>query len=171
VSLILPIYVPCSGPCLTMLDGARRIERRFRGQDLDITFRTRTYGFYADTAPVTPLSEAEHKRDYLLNWLKGGLPGALAIAQTDYDWLPDGRRVNQQTTDDMNYPGAGVVVVDRKGIIRYVAGGWDSVQESRITALIERMLAEKEGLARAPEGSPGGGAGTGSTPPTPATGH
>ena len=171
VSLILPIYVPCGGPCLTMLDGARRIERRFRGQDLDITFRTRTYGFYADTAPVNPQDEANNKSDYLLNYLQGGLPGALAIAETKYHWLPDGRRVNEPTTDDMNYSGAGMVIVDRKGIIRYVAGGWDSVQESRITALIERLLAEKEGLAGAPEGSPSGGAPTGSTPPTPVAGQ
>jgi len=71
----------------------------------------------------------------------------------------------------MNYPGARVVLVDRNGIIRYVADGWNNALEARITALIERLLAEKEGLAGAPEGSPNGGAPTGSTPPTPVAGQ
>jgi hypothetical protein len=167
VSLILPIWVPCPAFCVEVVDGARRIERRFRGQDLDITFRIRTYGFFADTAPVTPQAEAEHDSNYLLNDVKGGLPGALAIAQTEYTWLPDGRRVNEPTTDDMNYPGARVVVVDRNGIIQYVADMWNPVLEARITELIERLLKEK-GLARAPGESPGGGASPGATAPSPA---
>jgi len=167
VSLILPIWVPCPAFCIEVVDGARRIERRFRGQDLDITFRTRTYGFFADTAPVNPQTEADHNANYLLNQMQGGLPGALAIAETEYDWLPDGRRVNRPTTDDMNYPGARVVLVDRNGIIRYVADGWNNALEARITALIEQLLKEK-GLAGAAGESTAGGASPGVMAPSPA---
>jgi hypothetical protein len=138
VSLILPADRPCTGICLPMMDAARRIEARFRGQDLDITFRTRTFGFYADTAPATPLAEAQYDSTYFLHHVR--IPGALAIAETKFSFRPDGRRVNEPTTDDLNYPGAGVVVVDRNGIIRYVASYWNPVLEARVTELIERLL-------------------------------
>ena len=140
VSLIVPIYRPCTGGCLSMMDGMRRITRQFANQDLDVTFRTRTYGFYLDTAPAAPLAEAQYDSAYFLGDVKP--PGAIAIAETKYSWKPDGRRTNEPTTDDQNHPGAGVLLVDRKGIVRYAAGGWNSVFEARITELIGRLLAE-----------------------------
>ncbi len=158
VSLILPAPWGCVGGC-ALIDAARRIEARFRDLGLDITFRTRTRGFYADTAPATPLAEAQYDSTYFLDLVK--VPGALAIAETKYSFRPDGRRLDEPTTDDLNYPRAVVVVVDRKGIIRYAAGFWNPVLETRITDLIERLLKEE------PEASPteptaarsGGGAG------------
>ncbi|HEY8469850.1 MAG TPA: hypothetical protein VIL18_09415 [Longimicrobiales bacterium] len=152
VSLILPALRPCIVTCPPMIDAARRIEARFRGQDLDITFRTRTFGFYADTAPATPLAEAQYDSAYFLHHVR--IPGALAVAETKYSFRPDGRRVNEPTTDDLNYPEANVVVVDRNGIIRYVAFGWDPVLEARVTGLIERLLQEEtNGEERDPPGA------------------
>ena len=152
VSLILPAQQPCFPACLAMIDAARRIEARFRGQELDITFRTRTHGFYADTAPATPLAEAQYDSAYFLHHVK--IPGALAIAETKYGFRPDGRRVDEPTPDDLNYPEAHVIVVDRKGIIRYAASGWDPVLEARVTELIERLLREEtNGEGRAPLGA------------------
>ncbi|HEX7089517.1 MAG TPA: hypothetical protein VF192_05235 [Longimicrobiales bacterium] len=170
VSLILPAYRPCIGVCLPMMDAARRIEARFRGQGLDITFRTRTYGFYADTAPAAPLAEAQYDSAYFLHHV--GLPGALAIAETKFGFRPDGRRVNEPTTDDLNYPGASIVVVDRNGIIRYVAAVWDPVLEARVTELIGRLLQEE--TADGTDGDPPGAAaraGPERRQPPPGTGH
>lgn len=140
VSLVVPIYQPCTGGCLSMLDGIRRIARQFRDQDLDITFRTRTYGFYLDTAPASPAAEAKYDSLYLLGDI--GLPGALAIAEVKYSWKADGRRINEPTPDDQNFPGAAIILIDRRGIIRYAAGFWNPAFEERVTKLIERALAE-----------------------------
>jgi hypothetical protein len=140
VSLVLPIFRPCVGGCLSITEAASRIGQRFNGQPLDITFRTRTFGFYLDVAPVTPAEEAEYTSRYLLEDV--GLPGALAIAETQYSFLPDGRRSDQPTTDAVNHPGASVMIVDRTGTIRYVASQWNAVLESRITRLIEELLNE-----------------------------
>lgn len=141
VSLVLPIFRPCAGGCQAMLDGIRRIARQFRDQDLDVTFRTRTYGFYLDTAPAAPAAEAKYDSLYLLGQV--GLPGALAIAETKYSWKPDGRRTNHPTPDDVNFPGANVLLIDRRGIIRYAAGGWNPIFEERITKLVEQALSER----------------------------
>lgn len=143
VSLVVPIYRPCTGGCLSMLDGMERMVRQFRDQDFDLTFRTRTYGFYLDTAPASPFAEAKYDSTYLLGDI--GLPGALAIAETKYSWKADGRRINEPTVDDVNYPGAQVVLIDRRGIVRYVASGWSPVFEARVAALVERLLAEPAG--------------------------
>ena len=140
VSLVVPIYRPCMGGCLSMLDGIRRIARQFREQDLDITFRTRTFGFYLDTAPASPLAEAKYDSLYLLGDV--GLPGALAIAETKYSWKADGRRIDEPTVDALNFPGAAVILIDRRGIIRYAASSWSGVFEERVTKLIERAIAE-----------------------------
>jgi cytochrome oxidase Cu insertion factor (SCO1/SenC/PrrC family) len=140
VSLVVPVYRPCTGGCLSMLDGVRRIARQFRDQDLDVTFRTRTYGFYLDTAPALPLAEAKYDSLYLLGSV--GLPGALAIAEVKYSFKADGRRSNEPTPDDQNFPGASVLLIDRRGIIRYAASYWNSIFEERVTKLIERAIAE-----------------------------
>jgi len=164
VSLALTLVRPCTDVtgCLPMVEAARRIAARFQGQDLDITFRTRTLGFYADTAPATPLAEAQYDSAYFLHHVK--IPGALAVAETKFSFRMDGRRVNEPTTDDLNYPGpwqgAGVIVVDRKGVVRYVAASWwHPVLETRISSLIEQLLQETAdttgtGAAPDPAGSP-----------------
>lgn len=145
VSLILPLQRPCHkvGNCLEMVHAARRIAKEFEGQDLDITFRIRTFGFYADTAPAPPIAEARYDSTYFLGQL--GIPGALAVAESRYSFRPDGRRVNEPTTDDLNYLRATVILVDRNGIIRYIAEGWNPVFETRVTEFIRKLLDEPAG--------------------------
>jgi len=149
VSLILPLFRPCDevGNCRELVQAARRIAHEFQGQDLDITFRIRTFGFYADTAPAPPLAEARYDSTYFLGQLR--IPGALAVEETKFSFKPDGRRVNEPTTDDLNYLRARVVLVDRNGVIRYVAEGWNPVFEDRLREFIRKLLAEPAGGAKA----------------------
>ena len=140
VSLILPAPWGCVDGC-AMVDAARRLDARFRELGLDITFWTKTRGFYADTAPATPLAEAQYDSTYFLHHVK--VPGALAITETKFSFRPDGRRLNEPTSKELNYPEAEVIVVDRNGIIRYAALGWNAILETRITDLIERLLKEE----------------------------
>ena len=62
-------------------------------------------------------------------------PGAPAIAEPRYPWTADGRRVNEPTTDDQNAPGAGVLLIDRRGIIRYAAD-----ESGRVVEVNEMVL-------------------------------
>lgn len=154
VSLVLPLRRPCTeaNRCLSMVDAARRLDHAFGDQGLDITFRTRTVGFYADTAPALPQAEARYDSAYFLHDVE--IPGALAIAETNYSFMADGRRVNEPTTDDLNYLQARLVVIDRDGIVRFVASDWNPVLEPRLTDLIGRLV-----------GDPTAGGGGGGGPP------
>ena len=68
-----------------------------------------TWGFYADTAPMPPLEEAQHDSIYFFEHTR--LPGMLAVYETKYTWRPDGRRRNQPTPQEVNYNFASVIIV------------------------------------------------------------
>jgi hypothetical protein len=119
----------------------KRFEQRFQGRGLEQTFLTQTFGYYLDTAPAPPLEEARYDSSYFLGELQ--IPGALAIAETKYSWRPDGRRQNSPTSNQVNYPASGVIFVDKRGVIRYVASGWDARLEERYARMIDRLLAEE----------------------------
>jgi hypothetical protein len=141
VSIILPAYRPCTGGCPSLMRAMKRFAKRFRDRGLQITYHTQTYGYYVDTAPASPYDEARYDSTYFLGELN--IPGALAIAETEYSWKPDGRRQNAPTTNQQNYPSTAIAFVDRRGIIRYVAAGWQRSLEERYAELIERLLAEQ----------------------------
>jgi hypothetical protein len=149
VSLVVAIERPCTGPCRSLVRAMRRFAQRFHSQGLEITFLTQTFGFYLDTAPASPLEEARYDSSYFLGEID--LPGALAIAETKYSWKADGRRINNPTANQLNYPGATLTIVDKQGIVRYVASTWQGALEERYAALIEQLLSR-------------GGAGSGASP-------
>jgi hypothetical protein len=50
--------------------------------------------------------------------------------------------VNERTPQEVNYPLATLVIVDKRGVIRYAALGWDPVLEEPLARLIDRLLSE-----------------------------
>ncbi|HEX6535308.1 MAG TPA: hypothetical protein VF041_11995 [Gemmatimonadaceae bacterium] len=143
VSILLDVYRPCTGGCFRMLASMRRYAQRFQPRDVEITFHTKTYGFYLDTAPATPLAEAQYDSSYLVHDLQ--LPGALAIAETQYSWKADGRRINAPTANETHYPATGVAFIDKQGVIRLVTQYWDRRLEERYAKMIEGWLKEGGG--------------------------
>lgn len=129
----------CRALCRAQYDGLRRYGERFAGR-ADIINITQTLGFYADSTPVTPPEEARYDSAYFLG--KQRLPGALAVAETVFDWIPDGRRRNRPTAQDTNYPNARIVVVDKKGVIRYATVTWNALLEEPLARFIETLIAE-----------------------------
>jgi hypothetical protein len=115
-----------------------RLLERFGPAGLELINTTRTFGFFADTAPVTPAEEASRDSAYFLGTI--GVPGILAVAQTKVTWLPDGRRRDEPTPRDANYPYASFVVVDKERVVRYVALDWDPVLEEPLAQLLRNLL-------------------------------
>lgn len=142
-SIILEMGRPCTFSCPHMVQAMKRFDRRYRDRGLEITFQTRTFGFYVDTAPASPYEEARWDSTYFVGEL--ALPGAIAIEETEYTWRPDGRRLNSPTLNQSNYPHATIAIVDRRGIVRYVAGNWSPALEARYAKMIEALLAEPAG--------------------------
>lgn len=140
VSIIMEAYHFCGSACRPRYRGLARYSNRFAGRGLELINFTKTHGFYREKAPVTPAEEAQYDSTYFL--AERQIPGALAVYETKFRWLPDGRRINEPTPQEVNYSRASLIIVDRRGIIRYAAGGWDPALEEPLAKLIDRLLSE-----------------------------
>jgi hypothetical protein len=68
----------------------RHLHQRF-GDALDIVLYSQTFGYFRDSPPLSPAEEAQKLRWYFFDYLK--LPiSALAVLETSFTTLPDGRR-------------------------------------------------------------------------------
>ena len=139
VTLLTTAAHGCRASCRERYKLLRRYGMRFSGR-MDIIHLTRTFGFFSDSAPVAPTDEARFDSAYFLG--RQRLPGALAVYDSKFDWLRDGRRRNRPSPQDTNYPVAVVVIIDKKGIVRYVSDGWDPILEEPLAKFIERVIAE-----------------------------
>jgi hypothetical protein len=140
VSIISGVSHYCGMSCRGRYDAMARYQSRFGARGLDLINVTRTFGFYVDTAPVSPEQEARYDSVYFRSELR--VPGMLAVAETKYSWLPDGRRADDPTAQEGHYPFATFVIVDKSGLVRYVAFDWDPILEEPLARLIEGLLDE-----------------------------
>lgn len=118
----------------------QRYQTRFGAQRFAIVSLAQTRGFIADTAPVAPRDEAVYDSVAFLRTLR--LPGTLAVYETAYSWAPDGRRRNEPIPALALYDDAWAVVVDTRGIVRYVGITDVPFEETLIERFIARLLAE-----------------------------
>lgn len=130
----------CGAPCRTRYQSLGRLVARFGKRGLEVINTTKTLGFIRDTAAIAPVDEAKYDSSFFFGQRQ--IPGSLAVYETKYRWLTDGRRVNERTPQEQNYPGATFTLVDKTGSIRYVALGWDPVMEEPLARLIEKLLAD-----------------------------
>lgn len=140
ISIITQAFHDCGAQCRPRYRILGRLVNRFGSRGFEMINFTKTLGFYRETAPVTPADEATYDSTYFFGTRQ--LPGILAVYETKFRWLPDGRRVNDPTPQEVNYPLSSFVIVDRHGIIRYAAASLDPILEEPLAKLIERLLAE-----------------------------
>ncbi len=116
---------------------------QFASRGFDVISMAKTYGYFADTAPVAPKHEANNDSVWSTTTLK--IPGILAVYETRYTWAPDGRRRDEPVPVLRWYAdGMYVIIADRRGIVRYVVSGGTDVpfEETLIARFIGRLLAE-----------------------------
>jgi hypothetical protein len=130
----------CGPQCRPRYQTLRRFADKFGARGLEVINSTKTVGFIRDTAAIEPPDEAKY--DSVLFIAQRNIPGSLAVYSTKYRWLPDGRRVNERTPQEINYPSSSFTIVDRAGIIRYTSFGFDPVLEEPLARLIERLLTD-----------------------------
>ena len=125
-------------PCKNSYPGMLQMTKHFAGQPVESVMETYLYGFIGDKQNLTPEQEVAEDRDYYTK--HHGLPFKIAIN-------PPLARGDTLTKDaERRYAVSGIpeiVVVDKKGIIRATVVGWDMGNGQRLTALIEKILAEK----------------------------
>jgi hypothetical protein len=140
VYIISEVFHSCGPLCRPRYQTLRRLVDKFGARGLEVINSTKTFGFIRDTAAIEPLDEAKY--DSVVFIAQRNIPGSLAVYSTRYRWLPDGRRVNERTPQEMNYPSASFTIVDRAGVIRYASFGFDPVLEEPLARLIERLLSD-----------------------------
>jgi hypothetical protein len=121
----------------------RRLAARFAGQPVELIAQVKTLGFFGDSgAPMPPEREMALDSAYFYGY--AGLPGVLAVAATPFTQARDGRRVEQPTPWERQYRGAGLVVLDKRGRVRYVDWATEvhGPKEEMLARLIETLLAE-----------------------------
>jgi hypothetical protein len=112
----------------------QRLRQRY-GDSLGVTILTRTAGYIRDSGPLEPAQEADSIRRYLQDDLK--LPATVAVQETPFHRLPDGRRVDDPMPDgdQMRPYDFGAVVVDREGNVMALANN-----EAEVDAYLDRAI-------------------------------
>jgi hypothetical protein len=109
--------------------------RRLAARGVDVTLVRGMRGHFRGQGPLDADAEARALQTYYLQEL--ALPGTLALVVSQYDHLPDGRRVRRANASQRSYQvrqGAQGVLVDPQGIIRYIVTHWRSWTELDIEA-------------------------------------
>jgi hypothetical protein len=136
--------------CRRTYPGLRAIADHMKGRDFDIVLVTETYGFFEGRSLASTDEEVAFDRAYY----ERDTPFRVAIARRD-SATPSPAFVAYEVSNEhailakaglpsqfvANIPQ--IVVVDRRGIVRAIVGGFEDGGEARISGLIENLLTEK----------------------------
>jgi thiol-disulfide isomerase/thioredoxin len=126
--LMLDFWATWCGPCVEAIPEMRELHDEFAPQGLEILGLTRYYGQSYGLPADRPaeLAQVKEFRE------KHGIPWDIVVA--------DGQQV-QMLYGAMLLPTT--VLIDRKGIVRYVASGTNSQRSAEVRQMIEKLIAEK----------------------------
>lgn len=128
-------------PERSTIPATRRLARAI-GDTVDVALVHATVGYFRDLGPLTFATEVPEVRKYFVDELN--IAGSLAIIETHYHTIADGRRVADPNANDRAYPmgqrgqRTSIVVLDRQGIIRRIWLYWDNVFEPAIVTTLNR---------------------------------
>jgi thiol-disulfide isomerase/thioredoxin len=130
------------GPCREAYPAAVRLQTQFGARGFRVVMATQLYGYFENRRNLAPADEMAAIREY---FPKHGIIWPVAVSDNLTPVMENGRPVRRSNGNDGNYKVAGIPqihIIDRKGIIRLIMIGFDEANESRLTALIQRLLAE-----------------------------
>lgn len=114
----------------------RRLHQKY-GDALNMMVVTKTVGYLHDSGPLEPAQEADSLRSYYFDYLK--LPVTLAVEETPFHHLPDGRRVNEPTsTSDVGLYGYSPILVNQSGQVIIFGEGTETPLEAFIDQALKR---------------------------------
>jgi hypothetical protein len=126
-------------PTRASIPALRRLGTKYQSI-LNVVGIVGTVGYFKDLGPLTPELEAQELRKYYQDDLQ--FPGTIAINNTVFERIPDGRRVAQPTPNERAYrarSGAVVILVNPEGVIKRVWGVWDKSYEIRIEEALQQL--------------------------------
>ena len=115
----------------TRLAVLRRIYERYHDQGLDVILSVSTQGYRWGSPPLEPEKEAKILGWYFREYLR--LPFSILVEETQFDRLPDGRRMPKPAEQTMMSG-----LIGRDGTIR---GFPSQLSEEELDAYVRRELA------------------------------
>jgi hypothetical protein len=138
MTLLLTLGTSCSGPCYPLFAVINRLHAAFGGR-LEIIVLTSTVGYFREQLVPSPMVEADSAGSYYRKFI--GLPATIAVENTPFHYIADGRRRNERTRNQQVYGALGRpgVLLDRDGVVRWL-GSVEPEQEAMLTAVIREAL-------------------------------
>lgn len=128
-------------PCRNSYPAITKFHDKYSKQGLDVVFSTQLYGFFDKRDDLKPEEEIAADREYYAAHHR--LPFKIAIEPRpafSENGSPPAREDNEAKYFVGGIPQ--MVLIDKQGNVRLVMIGWDPANETKMTALIEKLLSE-----------------------------
>ncbi len=126
--VLLDFWAPWCGPCRRAFPHLRGLHEKYQDKGLTILGLTNYYG-HAEGRELKPAEELKYLRDFKK---KFELPYGIAVADSGD---------NDSHYGVSSIPSA--FLIDRRGVVRYIALGSDKQEETALSAMIEKLLQEQ----------------------------
>jgi hypothetical protein len=95
----------------------RRLHDEFASRGLDFVLMTYTTGYFRTAVTPKPSVEVQEFQRWFVDYLH--VPLTMAVEESQFGRLPDGRRQNTRMTNEVNYSvGANALLIGKDGVIR-----------------------------------------------------
>ena len=133
------------GPCKESYPGVKRLLAKYGSRGFRVVLATELYGYFGTERGLTPEVEFERDREY---WAHEGLNVPVAVQDPRGRLVPGANGVVAavENPNDAAYKVGGIPqihIIDKKGVIRLIMVGYDDVNETSLSKLIEKLLKEK----------------------------
>jgi thiol-disulfide isomerase/thioredoxin len=127
------------GPCRESYPGVVRLQQQYGSKGFRVVMVTQIYGFFEQRRNLGDSEELAAISEY---FPKHGIVFPVAVSDRLPPATESGRQVNP---NDAHYKVGGIPqiqILDKYGVIRLIMVGYDDANETRLSALIARLLAE-----------------------------
>jgi thiol-disulfide isomerase/thioredoxin len=128
-------------PCRETYPAMKRLNQKYADRGVQVLFATSLYGYFGKDRNLTPDQEFADDKKYFTDEWK--LPFEVAVK------APEQREARTPGWDknSRSYFSQGIpqfVIVDRKGIVRYVGVDWESKTEQLLSSVLEKALSNSK---------------------------